>query len=46
MKVKVTFFIGGRCWDEVYEVNNLADAKIPAVSRNPTAKVIAMNPIF
>ena len=46
MKVQVTFFNGGRTWKETYEVNNLEAAKITAKSRNPTSKVIAMNPIF
>ena len=46
MRVKVTFFQSGKTFEEVYEVNNLEAAKITASSRNPTCKVIAMNPIY
>ena len=46
MKVKVTLWVGGRVFDEVVEVATVEDAKRTALARNPTAKVIAMNPVF
>ena len=44
MKVEVTFYVGGKTWKETYVVSNLQDAKRTADSRNPTAKMTAMNP--
>ena len=46
MKVKVTLWVGGRTFDEIVVVSNIQEAKETALSRNPTARVIAMNPVF
>ena len=46
MKVEVTFYVGGKTWKEIYVVSNLQDAKRTAESRNPTAKVVALNPVY
>ena len=46
MKVQVSFFVGGKSWKETYMVSNLQDAKRTAEQRNPTAKVVAMNPVY
>ena len=46
MKVEVTFYVGGKTWKETYVVSILQDAKRTAESRNPTAKVVALNPVY
>ena len=46
MKVKVTLWVGGRTFEEVAHVARFEDAKRTALARNPTAKVVAMNPVF
>ena len=46
MKMEVTFYLGGKTWKETYEVNDHESARRTAESRNPTAKVIAMNPMY
>ena len=46
MKVEVTVYVGGKTWKETYVVSNLQDAKRTAESRNPTAKVVALNPVY
>jgi len=46
MKVQSTFGVGGQTFMETYVVSNLKDAKKTAEQRNPTAKIIAMNPVF
>ncbi len=46
MKVQVTFWVGGQTFRETYVVSNLQDAKKTAEQRNPTAKIVAMNPVF
>ena len=46
MKVKVTFYVGGRTFDDIVVVSNLKEAKETALARNPRARVIALNPIF
>ena len=46
MKVKVTRWVGGRTFEEVVHVARFEDAKRTALARNPTAKVVAMNPVF
>tara|TARA_R100000805_G_C3600821_1_gene101506 strand:+ start:102 stop:242 length:141 start_codon:yes stop_codon:yes gene_type:complete len=46
MKVKVTLWVGGRTFEEVVHVARFEDAKRTALARNPTAKVVAMNPVF
>ena len=46
MKVKVTLWVGGRTFEEVVHVARFEDATRTALARNPTAKVVAMNPVF
>ncbi len=46
MKVEVTFYIVGKTWKETYVVSNLQDSKRTAESRNPTAKVVALNSVY
>ncbi len=45
MKVKVTLWIGGRVFEDIVIVASYEDAKKTALARNPTARVIAINPI-
>ena len=45
MKVKVTLLVGATTFEEVVHVAKFEDAKKTALARNPTAKVVAMNPI-
>jgi hypothetical protein len=45
MKVKVTLYSGGKTFEEVVHVARFEDAKQTAQVRNPSAKVVAMNPI-
>ena len=45
MKVKVTLWAGGKVFDEIVIVASYQDAKKTALARNPTARVIAFNPI-
>ncbi len=46
MKIGVTFYVGGKTWKKTYEVNDRKSAKRTVESRNPTAKIIVMNPVF
>ena len=45
MKGRVTLYVGGTTFEEVAHVAKFEDAKKTALARNPTAKVMAMNPI-
>ena len=45
MKVMVRMFVGGKTFEEVVHVARFEDAKRTALARNPSAKVVAMNPI-
>ena len=45
MKVKVTLLVGATTFEEVVYVGKFEDAKKTALARNPTARIIAMNPI-
>ena len=45
MKVKATLYAGGKTFEEVVHVARFEDAKRTALARNPSAKVVAMNPI-
>ena len=45
MKVKVKMMQGGTIFEDVVIVSKFEDAKKTALARNPTAKVIAQNPI-
>jgi len=46
MKIKVQLFIAGKCFDEIIEAKDYADAKQTALARNPTAKVVSVTAIF
>jgi hypothetical protein len=43
MKVEVRFYVAGKMWEEVYEVNNYDEAKLVGKQRNPQAKIISVN---
>ena len=45
MKVRVTLYVGGTTFKDVVHVAKFEDAKKTALAKNPTAKVVAMNPI-
>ena len=45
MKVRVTLYVGGTTFEDVVHVAKFEDAKKTALARNPTAKIVAMNPI-
>ena len=46
MKIKVQLYIAGKCFDEIVEARDYADAKQTALARNPTAKVVSVSAIF
>lgn len=46
MKVKITLYAGGKTFEEVVVVAKFEDAKRTALARNPSAKVIAVNPVY
>ena len=46
MRVEVTLYQGGQTLKEIVVVSKFEDAKKTALARNPTAKVIAQNPII
>ena len=46
MKVKVQLYIAGKCFNEIVEARNYADAKQTALARNPTAKVVSVTAVF
>ena len=46
MKVEVTLYQGSQTLKEIVVVSKIEDAKKTALARNPTAKVIAQNPII
>ena len=45
MKVRVTLYVGGTTFEEVVTFAKFEEAKKTALARNPTAKIVAMNPI-
>jgi len=45
VKVRVTLYAGGKTFEEVVQVSNFENAKKTALAINPSAKVVAMNPI-
>ncbi len=46
MKVEVTLYQAGKTFKDTVVVSKFEDAKKTALARNPTAKVIAQNPVF
>ena len=45
MKARVTLYVGDTTFEEVVHLAKFEDAKKTALARNPTAKIVAMNPI-
>ena len=46
MKVKVTLYVSGKTFEEIVHVAKFEEAKRTALARNPSAKVVAMNPVY
>ena len=46
MRVKLTYFLGGKTWSEVITANNVTHAKEIGAIRNPRINIIAANPIL
>ena len=46
MKVKVKLMQGSTIFEAIVIVSKFEGAKNTALARNPTAKLIAMNPVF
>ena len=46
MKYEVKLYVGGKEFTEEVQAVNNQDAKETALARNPTAKVIGVNPVF
>ena len=46
MKFIVDLYVGGKVFKEQVQANNNQDAKVTALARNPTAKVIGVNISF
>ena len=46
MKYEVKLYVGGKVFTESLEAVNNQDARETALARNPTAKVIGVNPVF
>tara|TARA_R100000664_G_C2684616_1_gene91177 strand:- start:359 stop:499 length:141 start_codon:yes stop_codon:yes gene_type:complete len=44
MKVKITYYLNGKTWDEVIHADNVSHAREIAAIRNPKIKIIASNP--
>ena len=45
MKWEVTLYVGGTVFKEEVRAVNMQDAKDTALARNPTARIIGVNPI-
>ena len=45
MKWEVKLYIGGTVFNEEGRAVNMQDAKTTALARNPTARIIGVNPI-
>jgi hypothetical protein len=45
MKVKITYWEGGNTLYEIIRANNVQDAKKIGEARNPSIKIIALNPL-
>ena len=46
MKIKVTLCVAGKVFDEVVQARNYEDARLTALARNPTARVVSVTAIF
>ena len=45
MKVELTYYQSSKTWKEIVHANNVQDAKKIGEARNPSIKIVAMNPI-
>ena len=45
MKWEVKLYVGGNVFNEEVRAVNMQDAKTTALARNPTARIIGVNPI-
>jgi len=45
MRIEITYWEGGRTWKEIVHANNVQDAKKIGEARNPTIRIVAMNPV-
>ena len=45
MKVKITYWEGGNTWSEIINANDVKTAKKIGEARNPSIKIIALNPL-
>jgi len=46
MKVKVTLYVSGTVFEEIVQARNYADARLTALARNPTARVVSVTTVF
>jgi hypothetical protein len=46
MKIKVTLYVAGKVFDEVVQARNYEDARLTALARNPTARVVSVTAVF
>jgi len=46
MKYEVKLYVGGKVFTEEVQAANYQDARKTALARNPTAKVMGVNPLF
>ena len=46
MKIKVTLYVAGKVFDDVVQARNYEDARLTALARNPTARVVSVTAVF
>ena len=46
MKCEVKLYVAGKVYSEIIEAVNYQDAKLTAMARNPTARVVSVNAKF
>lgn len=46
MKVKVTLYVSGKIFEEIVQARDYADARMTALARNPTARVVSVTAVF
>ena len=46
MRIAVTLYISRTIIEEIVEAKNYEDAKLTAIARNPTAKVVSTTAVF
>ena len=45
MRVEITYWEAGRTWKEVVNASNVEAAKKVAKARNPTIRIVGLNPL-